>query len=123
MNEQIIIPAAPRLSRRELLAGAAGASLSLIAGPALSNARAQVAERPNSKFNGVQIGAITYSFRSMPSTTEDILAYVTRCGLSSIELMGDPAEKFAGAPTGGGRRRGRRNMTAEQKRARKKKPG
>ena len=31
------------------------------------------ASKPNSKFNGVQIGAITYSFRSMPSSAEDIL--------------------------------------------------
>ncbi len=120
MNEQTTLQAASRISRRELLASAAGASLSLIAGSALSNARAQVAKRPNSKFNGVQVGAITYSFRSLPSTAEDILGHVTRCGLSSIELMGDPAEKFAGAPTGGARRRGRRNMTAEQKRAQKK---
>jgi len=105
MNEQSSIQASSRLSRRELLAGAAGASLSLIAGSALSRASAQAAARPNSKFNGVQIGAITYSFRSLPSTAEDILGYVTGCGLSSIELMGDPAEKFAGVPSGGGRRR------------------
>jgi len=120
MNEQNRIRATRRLSRRELLAGAAGASLSLLASPALNSVRGQTAEQPDSKFNGVQIGAITYSFRSMPSAAEDILGYVKRCGLSSIELMGDPAEKFAGAPAGGGRRRGRRNMTAEQKRALKK---
>jgi sugar phosphate isomerase/epimerase len=120
MNEQSIIQPASRISRRELLVGAAGASLSLIAGSSLSNARGQGAGLPNSKFNGVQIGAITYSFRSLPSTAEDILGYVTGCGLSSIELMGEPAEKFAGVPTGGAGRRGRRNMTAEQKQAQKK---
>jgi len=54
--------------------------------------------RPNSKFNGVQIGTITYSFREMPSTADDILSYLLQCGISSIELMGDPAEQFAGAP-------------------------
>jgi len=74
--------------------------------------------KPNSNFNGVQIGAITYSFRSMPGSAEDILKYARQCGLNSIELMGDPAEKFAGVPAGGGRRRGR--MTAEQKKAQKK---
>lgn len=54
--------------------------------------------KPNSLINGVQIGTITYSFRSMPSTADDILNYVVDCGISSIELMGEPAEQFAGAP-------------------------
>lgn len=54
--------------------------------------------RPNSKFGGVQIGAITYCFRTMPSSAEDILNYCTQLGLSSVELMSDVAETFAGAP-------------------------
>lgn len=58
----------------------------------------QQAARPDSRFQGVQIGAITYSFREMPSTAEDILGYLLQCGISTIELMGDPAEQFAGAP-------------------------
>jgi sugar phosphate isomerase/epimerase len=60
------------------------------------------AAKPNSKFNGVQIGVITYSFRGMPSSAEDILQYCLQCGLSSVELMGDPAEQFArkAAPSG-----------------------
>ena len=74
------------------------------------------ASKPNSNFNGVQIGAITYSFRSMPSSAEDILKYSLQCGLSSLELMGDPAERFAGIPSGGGRRR-RGKMTDEQRKA------
>jgi len=57
--------------------------------------------KPDSKFNGVQIGAITYSFRSLPGTAEDLLKYITQCGISSVELMGDPVERFAGAPPGG----------------------
>lgn len=55
--------------------------------------------KPNSMINGVQIGAITYSFRSMPDqSAEATLKYVTDCGLSAIELMGDPAESYAGMP-------------------------
>ncbi|SOE20722.1 Sugar phosphate isomerase/epimerase [Spirosomataceae bacterium TFI 002] len=54
--------------------------------------------KPNSKINGVQIGAITYSFRSMPSSAEDVLKYCVESGISAIELMGEPAEQFAGAP-------------------------
>ena len=78
--------------------------------------------RPNSNFNGVQIGAITYSFRGMPGSAEDLLKYLLRCGLSSVELMGDAAEQFAGMPRGAGRgpRRGRGQMTDEQREARRK---
>jgi len=54
--------------------------------------------KPNSKFNGVQIGAITYSFRSLPSNAEQILRYCIDCNISAIELMGNTAEAFAGAP-------------------------
>ncbi len=54
--------------------------------------------KPNSVFNGVQIGAITYSWRSMPGSAEDILRYCQECNLSAIELMGPTAESFAGAP-------------------------
>ncbi len=61
---------------------------------------ASVKGKPDSKFGGVQIGAITYSWRSMPSTAEDILKYCVEAGISSIELMGDVAEKYAGLPAG-----------------------
>jgi sugar phosphate isomerase/epimerase len=54
--------------------------------------------KPDSNFGGVQIGAITYSWRSMPSSAADILKYCKEAGLSSIELMGDVAEVFAGLP-------------------------
>lgn len=83
------------LSRRSFLGGAAA----LAASSMISNvAPAAAAARPNSNFNGVQIGVITYSYRSLPGTAEDILKYVTQSGISSIELMGEPAEQYAGAP-------------------------
>lgn len=60
--------------------------------------------KPNSKIDGVQIGTITYSFRSMPEqSAEATLKYTVDSGISAIELMGGPVESFAGAPTGGGR--------------------
>jgi sugar phosphate isomerase/epimerase len=66
--------------------------------------------KPNSVFNGVQIGTITYSYRSMPDqSAEATLKYVLDSGISAIELMGGPAESFAGAPSsgrGGGAGRG-----------------
>ena len=86
------------LSRRTFLGGAAAlAASSLMPSPAAAAADA----KPNSNFGGVQIGVITYSFRSLPSSAEDLLKYLTQCGISSVELMGGPAEQFAGAPAGG----------------------
>ena len=103
------------VSRRGFMGGAAAlAASAMMSRYVMASSGGRSAGKPNSKFNGVQIGAITYSFRSMPSAAEDILKYTVKCGLSSIELMGDPAEKFAGLPAGGGRRRGQ--MTAEQQR-------
>lgn len=54
--------------------------------------------KPNSLTEGVQIGVITYSFRSMPSEITDLITYCQEAGISAVELMGDPAEAYAGAP-------------------------
>jgi sugar phosphate isomerase/epimerase len=55
--------------------------------------------KPNSIINGVQIGAITYSFRSMKDqSAEATLKYILDSGINAIELIGDPAETFAGRP-------------------------
>ena len=58
-----------------------------------------VAQKPNSNFGGVQIGAITYSYRSMPDQTlEATLNYIVQSGINSVELMGDVVERYAGMP-------------------------
>jgi sugar phosphate isomerase/epimerase len=60
--------------------------------------------KPNSLIEGVQIGTITYSYRSMPDqSAEATLKYVVDSGISAIELMGGPVESFAGAPVPAGR--------------------
>ena len=62
------------------------------------------AASPNkgSKFEGVQIGTITYSFRSMPDQSlAATLNYAVQSGLSAVELMGGCVEEYAGAPKGG----------------------
>jgi sugar phosphate isomerase/epimerase len=81
-----------------------------------------MAAKPNSNFGGVQIGAITYSFRTLPGSAEQILKYCLDCGISGIELMSAAAESYAGAPAGprapgGG---GRAQLTPEQKAAQQK---
>ncbi|MCP4257523.1 MAG: sugar phosphate isomerase/epimerase [Planctomycetes bacterium] len=108
------------ISRRGFMGGAAAIAASTIMSQYAMGRSGRRGSRPNSNFNGVQIGAITYSFRSMPSTAEDILKYTVRCGLSSVELMGDAAEQFAGMPRGAGRGRRRGQMTDEQRQARQK---
>ena len=79
------------------------------------------APKPNSTFNGVRVGAITYSYRTMPDqSAEAMLRYVVDSGISQIEFMGGPVEAFAGAPQapqGGGGRRGGEPPTPEQQAA------
>ena len=76
------------------------------------------AERPNSVINGVHIGTITYSYRSMPDqSAQAVLKHVVDSGISAIELMNGPAESFAGGPAaqrGRGGRRGRPQTPDEQ---------
>lgn len=60
--------------------------------------------KPNSKFGAVQIGVITYSYRSMPDqTAEATLKYILDSGLSATELMDGPVEDFLGRPAPVGR--------------------
>src|SRR6185312_330009 len=59
------------------------------------------AAKPNSKFDGVQIATITYSYRDRPELANDaheLLKLITDSGISAIELMPSAAERFAGAP-------------------------
>ena len=53
---------------------------------------------PDSKFGGIQIGTITYSFRSLPTDVDKVIEYCKQAGISALELMGDTAEAYAGSP-------------------------
>ncbi|MBB5397600.1 sugar phosphate isomerase/epimerase [Mucilaginibacter sp. AK015] len=91
------------ISRRQFIGTGALAATSILFLSKASLAKAAVsgAVKPNSVINGVQIGVITYSFRSMPGTAEDLLKYCIDCNINAIELMGDAAEAYAGAPKRG----------------------
>ena len=82
------------LTRRDL------GKLALAAIPA-----SKLLAKPNSKFDGVQIGVITYSYRSMPGANDAqaLLKYIVDSGISGIELMGPAAEIYAGSPAAAGR--------------------
>ncbi|PAW93661.1 xylose isomerase [Mucilaginibacter sp. MD40] len=88
------------LSRRRFIGAGAVAATGLLLASKASFALSLMNRwgKPNSIINGVQIGAITYSFRSMPGTAEDLLKYCIDCNINAIELMGDAAEAYAGAP-------------------------
>jgi sugar phosphate isomerase/epimerase len=105
------------LSRRGFLCGAtvAGAGAFLAGRPLASAAFADGQDasgppsKPNSVFNGVHIGCITYSYRGGINSAEDTLKALIQDGLSETELMDGPIRAYAGisggAPGGGGRGR------------------
>ncbi len=47
---------------------------------------------------GVKLGAITYSWRSMSWDAKEILKFCKATGVTSLELMGSVAEDYAGIP-------------------------
>jgi sugar phosphate isomerase/epimerase len=53
--------------------------------------------RPNSRFAGVQIGVISYSFNTVP--TMDLIPTIAKLGINEVELMSNHAEALVGAPT------------------------
>ena len=89
-----------QVSRRRFISlTAAAATFALV--PAFGNEsgpKKTKVKKPDSKFGGVQIGAITYSWRDKPAGAEDTLNYCLASGISSIELMSNTAELFAGIP-------------------------
>jgi sugar phosphate isomerase/epimerase len=53
--------------------------------------------KPNSRFAGVQIGVISYSFNTIPTT--DLIPTIAKLGINEVELMSNHAESLVGAPT------------------------
>jgi len=86
------------ISRRRFIGSAALAAAGVAFASKSALASSLFQSKPNSKIHGVQIGVITYSFRSMPGSAEQLLQYCLQCNINAIELMGDAAEAFAGAP-------------------------
>ncbi|MEO9891703.1 sugar phosphate isomerase/epimerase [Aurantibacter sp.] len=102
-------------SRRKFISKTAVLATGVVlGGPKLFGAPAIITSynKPFSKVNGVQIGCITYSFRDMEDqSAEATLQYVLDSGISAIELMGGPAESFAGMPTNPVDRRTMRSLS------------
>ncbi|MEA3207960.1 MAG: hypothetical protein QOE70_1017 [Chthoniobacter sp.] len=92
-------------TRRAFLGSAAAAAACLVL-----PRRTLAAARPNSVFDGVRIGCITYSYRSMANTAEETLQALLEDGISEVELMGGPIQSYAGiTASAGGRKDGDKN--------------
>jgi len=60
---------------------------------------ASMLAKPDSKWNGVQVGCnVPYSFRGMSGTADKIIEYMTQLNLSAAELRLQPVEAYLGAP-------------------------
>jgi len=85
-------------SRRKFLETAALATTGILMGRSALGKPSDNAANPGSLIKGVQMGVITYSFRSMPGSIDQIVQYCKDCNVSAVELMGDAVEKYAGSP-------------------------
>lgn len=82
------------LTRRNFIRTTAASATALVFAPLAFSC----AGDSGSTFGGIHIGVITYSWRSMPSAAEDIIKYCLAGNITSLELMGNTAEEFAGIP-------------------------
>jgi sugar phosphate isomerase/epimerase len=90
------------LTTRRGFLGSAAAAAACLALPR----RTWAADKPNSIFNGVRIGCITYSYRGMANTAEETLKALLEDGISEVELMGGPILLYAGIPGAAGKGKG-----------------
>jgi sugar phosphate isomerase/epimerase len=75
-----------------------------LASVVLSNSSLFAADKPNSVFNGVQIGTIIpYSYHGMPNDAQSLLDDMVRDGISACESHCEPLEQYAGAALPAGR--------------------
>ena len=91
-----------KLSRRSFLSGSTAALATASLAPIVTSCQT-VPAIPGifefgSKFGGVQIGVITFSWLRLPAGLENIVKYCKESGISSIELMNTDLETFLGAP-------------------------
>jgi sugar phosphate isomerase/epimerase len=92
------------LTRRVILGGAAALATRAVMPSSLFGADVI---KPNSVFNGVSVGCITYSYRGGAETAEYTLQCLLKNGLSETELMDGPIRSFAGIAGRRGRGRGK----------------
>ncbi len=83
------------LTRRSFIGGTVALSAASMM-PNFGNAA-----KPNSNFNGVQLGLNTGCFVKMSGgSAERMLKYITQCGINSVEIRTNEAEQYARAHAG-----------------------
>ena len=106
-----------RLSRRVFLGRATTLTVCAFLSPHIKAAdigvSSKTTDKPNSVFNGVRIGCITYSYRGGIHTAEDTLKALIQDGLSEVELMDGPIVSYAGLNRGGRPRNNTSNPPAK----------
>ena len=109
LSNIIIINLFPKMNNkftRRSFIGSSAAAIATVSFASMATSCQQAASSPSfpgmndfgSKFGGVQIGAITYSWRNMPAGLENIVKYCKETGVNSIELMSGDLETYLGAP-------------------------
>lgn len=92
-------------SRRQFLQISAAALAGISVLPSLSSCTNGKSAAPsasdgkvNSNFAGVALGAITYSWRSLPGGLENLIKYCKEANISNLELMGNDLETALNVP-------------------------
>lgn len=101
------------LSRRQFLGTVGAAAFAgTLGSPASALASGGIID-----IKGVKVGIITYSYRAVTSDAKELLSHIVAAGMDTVELMGGPAEAYAGAPEGPSWRRVGTRMTDEERAA------
>lgn len=93
-----------QVSRRKFVGTAAVTAAAFSVFPLTASANSSLpslgsqSSKPMSKYNGVQFGCITYSFRGLAGGIENVLKACVDANCSSIELMPTGIEAYCGAP-------------------------
>ena len=74
------------ISRRKFLGTAATAAAFAVVPFNYSFEIGTQTKKPNSKVNGVQLGLTTYSYRNIPHSLEEVLQYVLKSGVNTLEM-------------------------------------
>jgi sugar phosphate isomerase/epimerase len=56
------------------------------------------AAQPKSTWGGVHIGMVSYSYRALPGSAEQVASYCVNSGVDAVEMMSQTVEAFAGSP-------------------------
>jgi sugar phosphate isomerase/epimerase len=116
-----------KISRRKFLGTAAGAAALAVIPVNYSFAIGTQSKKPNSKVGGVQLGLTTYCYRSIPHKADEVLQYLLKSGVSSVEMrlvleetLGLPQAPAGGAAGASATKEEREKAMAALKEARKK---